>query len=212
MIRKYLKKLIPYLLILVLLVSAAGCGRKQTDANSAAGTQSTSEATSGTDASSEESQEELSLIESPESGESSESSDGNPEDDLGGLLTHPMEEESVEDRIREDGEYTSKEEVAAYIHLFGKLPKNYITKKKAEELGWSQKKGNLWKVAPGKSIGGSRFGNYEGLLPEAKNRKYYECDIDYEGGYRNDKRIVYSNDGLIYYTDNHYNSFEALYE
>ena len=97
-----------------------------------------------------------------------------------------------------------------YIHLYDKLPSNFITKKEATKLGWVSKEGNLWDVAPGKSIGGDYFGNYEGLLPEANDRDYYECDIDYEGGRRNGKRIVYSNDGLIYYTNDHYQSFKEI--
>lgn len=113
--------------------------------------------------------------------------------------------------IKEDGNYTSKEEVALYIHTYGKLPSNYITKKHAAELGWDSGKGNLDSILPGMSIGGSTFGNYEEKLPKAAGRKYFECDIDYEGGYRNTKRLVYSNDGLIYYTEDHYNSFEQLY-
>ena len=64
----------------------------------------------------------------------------------------------------------------------------------------------------GKCIGGSRFGNYEGLLPEADGRTYTECDIDTLGAdSRRAKRIVFSNDGLIYYTEDHYKSFELLY-
>lgn len=129
--------------------------------------------------------------------------------------THKQTEEDtapdIFSDISEDGEYTSKDEVAAYIYLYGKLPKNYITKSEAEDLGWVSSKGNLNKVAPGKSIGGDKFGNREGLLPTAKGRKYYECDIDYVSGTRNAKRIIFSNDGLIYYTDDHYNSFELLY-
>ena len=113
--------------------------------------------------------------------------------------------------ITEDGTYTGKEEVAAYIHEFGHLPDNYITKREAEDLGWVSREGNLWEVAPGKSIGGSKFGNYEGLLPEASGRKYYECDIDFDGTYRNAKRIIYSDDGLIFYTEDHYETFEQLY-
>ena len=120
-------------------------------------------------------------------------------------------EAETEDELAEDGIYTSKEEVALYIHTYGHLPENYITKKEAESLGWNSKKGNLWDVAPGMSIGGSHFGNYEGLLPEKKGRKYYECDLDYEGGYRGAKRLIYSNDGLIFYTEDHYESFEQLY-
>lgn len=114
-------------------------------------------------------------------------------------------------QVEEDGHYTSKEEVAAYIYQFGHLPDNFITKKEAKELGWDNKAGNLHEVAPGMSIGGDYFGNYEGVLPEADDREYAECDIDYEGGYRDAKRIVFSNDGLIYYTEDHYESFELLY-
>ena len=124
-------------------------------------------------------------------------------------------EESVEAEsginIEEDGTYASKEEVAAYIYEFGHLPDNFITKKEAKALGWESKEGNLAEVAPGMSIGGDYFGNYEGLLPEADGRDYYECDIDSDGGYRGAKRIVFSNDGLIYYTEDHYESFELLY-
>ena len=113
--------------------------------------------------------------------------------------------------VAPDGEYTDKDHVALYIHAFGYLPSNYITKQEAEDLGWVPSKGNLWEVAPGKSIGGSHFGNYEKLLPTKKGRKYYECDIDYKGKSRGAKRIIYSNDGLIFYTSDHYESFEQLY-
>lgn len=112
--------------------------------------------------------------------------------------------------IDEDGSYTSKEDVALYIHTYGHLPGNFITKKEAQALGWSG--GSLEPYAPGKCIGGSHFGNYEGLLPEAEGRSYTECDIDTLGaGSRGAKRIVFSNDGLIYYTGDHYESFELLY-
>lgn len=112
--------------------------------------------------------------------------------------------------VSEDGEYWTKDEVALYIHLFGHLPKNYITKSKAQELGWSG--GSLEPYAPGCSIGGGYFGNYEGLLPTKKGRKYTECDIDTRGAKsRGAKRIVFSNDGLIYYTDDHYETFTLLY-
>ena len=112
--------------------------------------------------------------------------------------------------IDEDGSYTSKEDVALYIHTYGHLPGNFITKKEAQALGWSG--GSLEPYAPGMCIGGSRFGNYEGLLPEAEGRTYTECDIDTLGaGSRGAKRIVFSNDGLIYYTGDHYESFELLY-
>ena len=107
--------------------------------------------------------------------------------------------------------YSTKDEVAAYIHKFLELPPNYISKKEAQDLGWDNSKGNLWQITNKKSIGGDRFGNREGLLPEADTRKYYECDINYRGGYRGDERIVYSNDGLIFYTDDHCKTFEKLF-
>ncbi|MBR3712775.1 MAG: hypothetical protein IKM98_06205 [Bacteroidales bacterium] len=113
--------------------------------------------------------------------------------------------------VKEQGQYTDKERVALYIHTYGHLPDNYITKAEAQKLGWDNTLGNLKKVAPGKSIGGDRFGNYEGQLPKANKRKYFECDIDYKSGKRNAKRIVFSNDGLVFYTDDHYKTFQQLY-
>lgn len=113
--------------------------------------------------------------------------------------------------IAEDGVYTAPQDVADYLHEYGHLPDNFITKKEAQALGWDNKEGNLDEVAPGMSIGGDYFGNREGLLPKADQRKYYECDVNYTGGYRNGERIVYSNDGLIYYSDDHYKSYEQLY-
>ncbi len=122
-----------------------------------------------------------------------------------------IETEPEESILSEDGTYTTKDEVAAYLHEYGHLPSNFITKKEAKKLGWVSSEGNLNEVAPGMSIGGDYFGNYEGNLPEADDRDYYECDIDFDGTYRGAKRIVYSNDGLIYYTDDHYETFELLY-
>lgn len=114
------------------------------------------------------------------------------------------------DALPENGSYTTKEDVALYIHTYGRLPDNFITKKEAQNLGWPG--GDLEPYAPGMCIGGSRFGNYEGLLPEAKGRTYTECDVDTLGAKsRGAKRIVFSNDGLIYYTEDHYESFELLY-
>ena len=113
--------------------------------------------------------------------------------------------------ITEDGTYTSRDEVALYLHSYGKLPKNFISKKEAEEQGFRFGEGDFGEAFPGMSVGGSRFGNYEGQLPEKSGRRYYECDIDYQGWRRNAKRLVYSNDGLIFYTDDHYKSFTQLY-
>ena len=112
--------------------------------------------------------------------------------------------------VEEGGRYDTMEEVAIYLTFFDELPENYITKKEAQALGWDNRKGNLWKVADGCSIGGDRFGNYEGLLPDAKGRRWTECDIGFDGGYRNGQRIVFYNDGLIYYTAEHYQSFDEI--
>lgn len=119
-------------------------------------------------------------------------------------------------KLDENGSYTSKDDVALYIYTYKKLPSNYITKDEAKKLGWDNTKGNLNKILNGKSIGGDVFGNYEKNLPVVKGRKYYECDIDFDGKKRNAKRIVYADDfdeeiGFIYYTDDHYKTFERLY-
>ena len=120
----------------------------------------------------------------------------------------PDEPSPVPDELPEDGAYTSKEEVALYLHLYGRLPGNFITKKQAQSLGWSG--GSLEDYAPGKCIGGDRFGNYEKLLPA--DRAYHECDINTLGARsRGAERLVYSDDGLIYYTADHYNTFTLLY-
>ena len=113
--------------------------------------------------------------------------------------------------VDEDGWYSSKEDVALYIHLYDRLPDNYVTKDEAEQAGWSG--GNVERyTGEGTAIGGSRFGNREGLLPKAQGRTYTECDIDTVGeNSRGARRIVFSNDGLVYYTDDHYESFELLY-
>lgn len=109
--------------------------------------------------------------------------------------------------LPEDGSYTSAEDVAAYLVTYGHLPGNFITKKEARTLGWEG--GSLEPYAPGCCIGGDRFGNYEGTLPEGD---YHECDIDTLGADRRGaKRLVYSDDGRIYYTENHYESFTLLY-
>ncbi len=112
--------------------------------------------------------------------------------------------------IDENGSYDQKDDVALYIHTYGHLPSNFMTKSDAKKQGWSS--GALDTVIPGKSIGGDRFGNNEGLLPQKDGRVYYECDIDTVGKKkRGEKRIVFSNDGLIYYTDDHYESYTLLY-
>ena len=110
----------------------------------------------------------------------------------------------------EDGSYTTKEDVLAYLIAYGHLPANFITKNEARAAGWEG--GSLERYCPGKCIGGDRFGNREGLLPSAKGRVWTECDINTLGKKsRGAERMVFSNDGLIYYTGDHYESFELLY-
>ena len=109
----------------------------------------------------------------------------------------------------ESGSYTEVDDVAYYLHTYGHLPDNYLTKSEAEEAGWVSYKGNLWDVAYGTSIGGDRYGNYDGQLP--KGERYYEADVNYDGGYRGEERIIYTEDGDIWYTSDHYESFERLY-
>lgn len=120
-------------------------------------------------------------------------------------------DQSPAEILAEDGVYTAPQDVADYLHTYGHLPDNFITKSQAKQLGWDSQAGNLDEVAPGMSIGGDSFGNREQLLPTKEGRRYYECDVNYAGGYRNGERIIYSDDGLIFYTDDHYKSFEQLY-
>ena len=113
-------------------------------------------------------------------------------------------------KVEKGKAYTDKDHVAAYIHVYKTLPPNYITKGQAAKLGWKNE-GTLDKVAPGKSIGGDRYNNYEKKLPDKQGRTWKECDIDYVRGNRNAKRICFSNDGLIYYSASHYRDFVRLY-
>ncbi len=155
--------------------------------------------------------------------ESSDAPDesSNPSNDSSDTSNDTSDDDSSSDDVSNDvsddvapidknGSYYSKDDVALYIHTYGTLPKNFITKSEANALGW--KSGSVEKYAPGCAIGGDRFYNREGLLPSKSGRTYTECDIDTLGkSSRGAKRIVFSNDGLIYYTSNHYDSFTLLY-
>ena len=114
-------------------------------------------------------------------------------------------------QVEHGSSYTRKEDVAAYLHEYKELPPNFISKTKAKKAGWVPSEGNLDEVCPGMSIGGSVFYNDDGKLPDAEGRTWHECDIDYHGGMRGPERIVWSTDSLIYYTPDHYETFEQLY-
>ena len=171
------KRLTAWLLALVMALALVGCG---TDSTVVIGI-------TGGDQPQQEQQDTL-----PEDAQPSDTPEGGDTDATA---------------VDEDGSYTTKEDVALYIHTYGHLPGNFITKKEARALGWEG--GSLEPYAPGCCIGGDRFGNYEGTLPEGD---YHECDIDTLGADRRGaKRLVYSDDGRIYYTEDHYESFTLLY-
>lgn len=119
------------------------------------------------------------------------------------MLSHSLATEKVP--------FTTFHEVAAYIKKCHRLPDNFITKKDARKLGWNPSRGNLWSVAPGKSIGGDVFHNREKKLPAKKGRIWYEADIHYKGGTRGKDRILFSSDGLIYKTEDHYRTYTRMY-
>ena len=120
---------------------------------------------------------------------------------------------AVAEPTAEPGPLDEAQRIADYIFEHGELPDNFITKKQAQELGWDpeNKHNNVSDVAPGKSIGGSYFGNYEKRLPVVQGRKYYEADCYYHGGARNAYRIIYSNDGHVWFTGDHYQTFTELF-
>ena len=235
-------KILLLILLTFLLVFTAGCAKKQPAAQTAQSSSVTVSAQSEetqtpttaakqenngepeqTPEVTEEPEQTPEVTEEPEqTPEATEEPEQTPEVTEEPKQTPEITEEPAADpnavTVEEDGEYSDKEHVALYIHTYGHLPSNYITKNDARAAGWDSGAGNLVSVLPGRSIGGDKFGNYEGLLPEAKGRKYYECDINYnpEGKTsgrvtRGPERIIFSNDGLIFYTADHYETFEQLY-
>ena len=193
-----LKKILSLLLAVLMLFSLTACSIDQETIDLAAdvATVLLEEA---------ESAEEAAPAELPEEEpEAPQASEENPEE--------VPEEEVPEETpaIAEDGCYTTKDDVALYIHTYGRLPDNFMTKNEARNLGWEG--GGLDPYAKDMCIGGDRFGNYEGILPNADGRTWTECDIDtMNASSRGAKRIVFSNDGLIYYTEDHYETFTLLY-
>lgn len=94
-----------------------------------------------------------------------------------------------------------------WLKINGHLPNNYITVREAMGMGWNPELGNLSKVAPGKMIMGGVYQNRDGHLPDEIGRIWYEADINYKFGFRGHDRIVFSNDGLIFVTYDHYKTF-----
>ncbi|MCI3936917.1 ribonuclease N [Chryseobacterium aahli] len=103
-------------------------------------------------------------------------------------------------------ELTKENTVINYVKQNHQLPDYYITKNEAKKAGWNPSQGNLCEVLPEKAIGGDYFGNREGKLP--KGVKYFEADVNYSCGNRNGDRIVFTKNGEVYLTKNHYKSFE----
>ena len=153
--------------------------------------------------------------EAPESGDQFVTAESPAESPAETPAEAPQDEAAPADEVSETtdtvGEHTyyyDVDHVVLYLDTYGHLPENYITKDEAHALGWEG--GSVEVYQEGAAIGGDRFGNREGLLPNAHGRTWYECDIDYQGGYRGKERLVFSDDGLIYYSDDHYASFEAV--
>ena len=122
--------------------------------------------------------------------------------------TSPKEEST---EVEFEMPVTDPQQIVNYLSIYGELPENFITKDEARALGWDSRFNYVGEVAPGKSIGGDYYGNYEGLLPKKKGRKWYECDANYKGRKRGAERVIFSLDGLYYYTDDHYQTFTEMY-
>ncbi|MBO4687920.1 MAG: ribonuclease [Clostridiales bacterium] len=193
----------------------AGCSKKEKETSAATTTsETTTETTTAKEESSKETAESATEEVTEETKETTTEATTSSETTKKETTTTEAPTETTaaptEAAIDEDGEYTSKDDVALYIYTYGHLPSNFVTKKEARERGWEG--GSLEDYFPGCSIGGDVFGNREGLLPSKKGRTYYECDIDTKGkSSRGAKRIVFSDDGLIYYTEDHYETFTLLY-
>ena len=105
---------------------------------------------------------------------------------------------------------TAESRVTGYLQQHQRLPDYYIRKSAARKQGWDPAKGNLCQVLPGRAIGGDRFSNREGGLPEKNGRSWYEADVNYQCGRRGADRLLYSSDGLIFVTRDHYRHFEQV--
>ena len=131
--------------------------------------------------------------------------------DGGGLEADPGQDEQEQTEVEFELPVTDPQQIVNYLSIYGELPENFITKNEAKALGWDNRYNYVGEVAPGKSIGGDRFGNYEGQLPSKKGRTWYECDANYRGKKRGAERVLFSSDGLYYYTDDHYETFTEMF-
>ncbi len=105
---------------------------------------------------------------------------------------------------------TDAHRVASYLQQHQRLPGYYLTKNQARHQGWQASQGNLCDRLPGMAIGGDRFANREGNLPIRQGRQWYEADVNYQCGHRNADRLLYSSDGMIFLTQDHYRHFTRL--
>ena len=115
-------------------------------------------------------------------------------------------------RTKEVGTATDKgfDGADAWLLYRNRLPDYYVTKDVAKAYGYRRKKNNLADVLPGHMIGGDVFLDKLGKLPHILGRTWYEADIDYTYGKRNLKRVLYSNDGLVFVSEDHYQTFYEI--
>ena len=103
-------------------------------------------------------------------------------------------------------ELTEERKIIDYVKANKQLPDYYLTKSEARNQGWIASKGNLCDVLPGRAIGGDKFSNREKTLP--KGEQYFEADVNYNCGHRNADRIVFTKNGEVWLTHDHYKSFQ----
>ena len=128
-----------------------------------------------------------------------------------GILSQDEEEAAPAEKqaVKEGAYYYDLQNVVLYLDCYHRLPDNYITKNEARDLGWEG--GSVEDYCEGAAIGGDRFGNREGVLPEDGKTVYYECDIDTHGWKnRGSRRLIYTKDGKYYYSSDHYETFRQV--
>ena len=206
------KRIFIVLLTVILLSFSTSCAVDggKFDALQSSGSQApTAAATQSAETSAKET--EVHTEKTPDVTSTGETSDATPTEPTETTADPSTSEPPVDDSLPTIGEYYyDLTNVVLYLDLYGELPPNFITKAEARELGWSG--GSVGDYLEGGAIGGDFFGNYEGLLPKADGRTYHECDIDTEfSNSRGAKRVVFSSDGLYFYTSDHYESFSQVY-